>query len=121
MKICNRLATGFATIVATIQVGGSESQLPPRPRSHPWLLQCKEACLQAGEPWLAWLERETGIPHDDATRWMNAVDERRQKKSTITHLRNGGQPDSEIPAVAELAVAEPAVAGNGFDLSTIYT
>lgn len=61
-----------------------------------WLLQCKEACLHAGEPWLQWLERETGMSHDTATRCMNAVENKGQDKSSNTKSRNDGQTESEI-------------------------
>lgn len=73
-----------------------------------WLLQCKEACLLEGIPWLEWLERETDIPHDTATRLMNAVDERRQESSTITQLRNSGQCEEEELAGGDTPSASPS-------------
>jgi hypothetical protein len=51
-----------------------------------WLKECKEACIRAGDDWLAWLERETGIPHATASRWMNDENNNRQEESGNSHV-----------------------------------
>ncbi len=78
-----------------VQLHGNRSQ-EDRKQLGLWLIQCKDACLHAGESWLEWLERETGIPERTAQRFMEEAQEKRQEKSTTRQLADTGRSDSEI-------------------------
>ena len=84
-----------------------------------WLLQCKEACAAAREPWNEWLKRETGIPRPTATRWMYSVNKRADESATA-HVSSSGQDESEIPdEPADEQEEEPAESQTAPDLLTI--
>jgi hypothetical protein len=38
-----------------------------------WLIECREACLDAGDDWPEWLAKNTGIPMGQAERFMAMV------------------------------------------------
>jgi len=74
-----------------------------------WLVQCKEACLAAGDDWLAWLERETAIPKRTAQRWMDEANNQGHEHSAMRQMAHGGQDYSpnESPPSSDVSTPLP--------------